>query len=66
MIVSNEFTIVNLMSMEDILLTAVIVSKFAKVKGDMIVFENISRKKNKKFFNEMERILNEYQREHSK
>lgn len=66
MIVSNEFTIVNLMSMEDILLTAVIVSKFAKVKGDMIVFENISRKKNKKFFNEMERILNEYKREHSK
>ena len=65
MIMSNEFKYIldkTTLRIEDYLTLAVIVIKFAKIKGDMILFENISRKKNKKFFNEMERILNEYKR----
>lgn len=63
MIFSNEFKYVldkETLRIEDYLLLAVIVLRFAKIKGDMVVFENISRKKNKKFFKELERLLNEY------
>ena len=35
-----------------------IVKKYMKVKGDMLVMENISRKKNKKDFEELEKFLN--------
>lgn len=65
MIFSNEFNYVlnkTTLKIEDYLTLAVVVIKFAKIKGDMVVFENISRKKNKKYFEEMERILNEYKR----
>ena len=48
----------------DSLEIASVVKKYAKIKGDMIVFENISRKKNKKDFQRLERLLNEYQRKH--
>ena len=41
-----------------------IIIKHMKVKGDMLVMENISRKKNKKDFEELEKFLNEYQRQH--
>ena len=41
-----------------------IVKKYMKVKGDMLVMENVSRKKNKEDFEEMEKFLNEYQRKH--
>ncbi|MBO7692505.1 MAG: hypothetical protein J6T10_07740 [Methanobrevibacter sp.] len=44
------------------MLFASIVKKYMKVKGDMLVMENVSRKKNKKDFEEMEKFLNEYQR----
>ena len=38
---------------------AIIVSKYMKIKGDMIVMENISRKKHNKDFEKIERFLNE-------
>ena len=48
----------------DSLELSTIIVKYAKTKGDMLVFENISRKKNKKDFQRLERLLNEYQRKH--
>ena len=62
MIESKMFTLLNHISWEQVAICSLIVCKFAKIKGDMVVFENISRKKNKKYFEELEKILNEYQR----
>ena len=39
-----------------------IIKKHLKIKGDMLVMENISRKKNKDNFEKIERWLNEYKR----
>ena len=41
---------------------AVLVKKYMKVKGDMLVMENVSRKKHAKDFEEMEKFIYEHQR----
>ena len=51
---------------QDYILFACIVLKYMRVKGDMLVMENISRKKHKEDFEEMEKFLNEYKRQHQK
>lgn len=47
---------------EDYTIFAIIVKRYLKVCGDMIVMKNVSRKKHKDDFEKMEKFLNEYQR----
>ena len=37
-----------------------IIKKYMKIKGDMLVMENISRKKNYRDFEVLEKFINEY------
>ena len=49
------------MTLRDAVVIARIVKKFGKIKGDMVVFQNISRKKNKECFDELERFIKGHQ-----
>ena len=57
----ETLTLLSISRVNAIVLLNIIV-RHLKVKGDMLVMENISRKKNKKEFEELEKFLNEYKR----